>query len=76
LRNLIKGGKGKRAAMVFLVCVGKGLLREKPTYKLVVKEFGYIGNPSGYNNQYSKGLQGFTKEEISGIETQILPFCR
>lgn len=76
LHNLIKGEKGKRAAMVFLVCVDKGLLRKKPTYKLVVEEFGNIGNPSGYNNQYSKGLQGFTKEEISGIETQILPFCR
>ena len=49
LHKLIDGRKGKSVAIVIKVCCDYGIMMAKPTYTQVKKEFGDIGDKSGYN---------------------------
>lgn len=54
LHKLIDGRKGKFVAIVIKVCCDCGIM-VKPTYTQVKKEFGDIGDKSGYNAYMNDG---------------------
>ena len=55
LHKLIDGRKGKFVAIVIKVCCDCGITMAKPTYTQVKKEFGDIGDKSGYNAYMTDG---------------------
>ena len=55
LHKLIDGRKGKFVAIVIKVCCDYGIMMAKPTYTQVKKEFGDIGDKSGYNAYMTDG---------------------
>lgn len=68
LHSLIDGKRGKFVALVILVSIEEGIL-QKPTYKQVSDEFGYIGNKSGYNKYLNSNM--YNKEEVKGIKRAL-----
>lgn len=60
---LMKGKKGKDAALIIMACIKKGWM-VKPTYTQVLNEFGDVGCKTGYNRYLNE--QRFTKEEVEG----------
>lgn len=77
LHLLIDGQKGKFVAIVIHVCVEMGLMG-KPTFGVLKAEFGNIGNPSGFNNQYKRIKETQDrkswKTEIDGIKSHFITF--
>lgn len=68
LHNAMKEKKGKAAALIMYVAVESGIII-KPTYTQVYREFGNIGNKSGYCRYYSS--HPFTDEEKEGAKKMI-----
>lgn len=64
IHAVMKGKKGKEAALVILAAIMKGWLH-KPTYPQVEGEFGYIGAQQGFTAYLHE--EKFTKDEIEGI---------
>lgn len=68
IHTIMQGKKGKDAVLVLLACVLKGWM-DRPTYKQVVDEFGYIGSKTGYNRYFAESM--FTTEEIKGAKSRL-----
>lgn len=68
LEELIKGKVGRAVALIIYTAIDMGLIT-KPTFPQVQKQFGDIGNDSGYN-KYIKGNL-FDKNEIEGIKKRL-----
>ena len=68
MKKLIRGKKGKRAALVVTCFWEEGWLIEKPTYEQITMLCGDIGNRSGYYNQLGKV---FPKSEKDVIKQQM-----
>lgn len=64
IHEVMKGRKGKGAALVILACMRLGWLVGKPTFSQVKEEFGDIGAQQGFTN-YLREYR-FTCEEIEG----------
>ena len=73
LHELIDGNKGRRVALVILVCEAMGLMNN-PGYAVMMKEFGYIGARSGYNRFHDMGIKNYKKEEADGIMVHLAGF--
>lgn len=69
LHKAMKNKKGKGAALVIRVAINSGWI-DKPTYKAVADEFGYIGHRSGFN-KYMDDKYRFSDEEIQGVKAQL-----
>lgn len=54
LHKVLKGCKGKQVVIYLKACLELGWLKEKPTFVPVKKEFGNIGNCSGFNKYMSE----------------------
>ena len=63
IHDIMKGKKGKGAALIILAAVKKGWL-QKPTYPQVADEFGNIGAKQGFTAYLHE--EKFTKNEIEG----------
>ena len=63
IHALADGKKGKDFALIILACLLKGWI-DKPTYTQVTKEFGNIGDKSGYNKYMHEIYH--SKEELEG----------
>lgn len=68
IHTIMQGKKGKDAVLVLLACVLNGWM-DRPTYKQVVDEFGYIGSKTGYNRYFAESM--FTTEEIKGAKSRL-----
>ncbi len=80
LHSLLDNKKGRWAGLVVAISVRLGLLA-KPTFKMLVAEFGDIGNESGFNKYYDiagKALKGeintYRKDEIGIIKDKFSCF--
>ena len=80
LHSLLDNKLGRWAGLVVAISVKMGLL-VKPTFKMLVAEFGDIGNESGFNRYFGiadKALNGeintYTKNEISIIKDKFSCF--
>lgn len=73
LHELIDGKKGRRVALVVLVCEAMGLMTN-PGHAVMMKEFGYIGARSGYNRFHDMGIKNYKKEEADGIMVHLAGF--
>lgn len=80
LHSLLDNKLGRFAGLVVAISVKLGLLA-KPKFKMLVAEFGDIGNESGFNRYYiiaEKALKGeintYQKEEISIIKDKFSCF--
>lgn len=73
LHELIDGKKGRRVALVILVCEAMGLMTN-PGHAVMMKEFGYIGARSGYNRFHDMGIKNYKKEEADGIMVHLAGF--
>ena len=60
---VMKGKKGKDAALIILACIKKGWL-VKPTFSQVKDEFGDIGVQQGFTSYLNENK--FSKEELDG----------
>ena len=58
LHSLLDNKLGRWAGLVVAISVKMGLL-VKPTFKMVVAEFGDIGNESGFNKYYKLGGKAY-----------------
>ena len=63
LHAIMKGKRGKGAALIILAAIKKGWL-QKPTYPQVADEFGNIGAKQGFTHYLNENK--FTKNEIEG----------
>lgn len=68
IHALADGKKGKDFALIILACMLKGWI-DKPTYTQVTKEFGNIGDKSGYNKYMHEIYH--SKEEIEGAKNSL-----
>lgn len=82
LHSLLDKKLGRWAGLVVAISVKMGLL-VKPTFKMVVAEFGDIGNESGFNKYYKLGGEAydgnsnrasFEEDEISTIKDKFSCF--
>ena len=64
IHTLMKGKKGKDAALIILVCIKKGWMA-KPTYTQVKNEFGDIGAQQGFTKYLNSAM--ISNEEIEGV---------
>lgn len=64
LHEIMRGKKGKDAALIILVCVKEGWMH-KPTFKQVEEEFGDIGTQQGFTI-YFNCEDKFSPDEIEG----------
>ena len=64
------GKKGKAAAIIIKAAIRLGWMK-RPTSTAVQKEFGDIGNVSGYNKYMSENDRQITDEEIAGTEREL-----
>ena len=64
LHNLIKGKKGRDAALVVLACMEKGWMT-RPTFTQLKKELGVVGSQQAFNQYLHQHL--FTSEELEGM---------
>lgn len=69
LHELINGRKGKDVCLIVKASMQLGWIT-KPTFSQLQKEFGNIGNKSGYN-KYMSLPNAFTKQELEGIQTAL-----
>lgn len=65
IKALIKGKRGKSLALLILACMRKGWIT-KPTFSQIEKEFGDVGDQSGYN-RYVNNNYLISKEEIDDM---------
>lgn len=63
IHTLMKGQKGKGAALIILACIKIGWISQ-PTYTQVKNEFGDIGVQQGFTRYLKESM--FSKEEIEG----------
>lgn len=63
------GKKGKGLALIITASINLGWIT-KPTFTQLQKEFGNIGNKSGYN-KYMSLPNAFTRQELEGIQTAL-----
>lgn len=82
LHSLLDNKLGRWAGLVVAISVKMGLL-VKPTFKMVVAEFGDIGNESGFNKYYKLGGEAydgkskrasFEEDEINTIKDKFSCF--
>ena len=64
IHDIMKGKKGKGAALIILAAVKKGWL-QKPTFAQIKEEFGDIGTQQNITAYLHE--EKFTKDEIEGI---------
>ena len=69
LHKAMEGKAGKEAALIIRTALREGLIN-KPTFAAVEKEFGDIGNRSGYN-KYMSDQYNFTEDEVAGARKQL-----
>ena len=69
LHKAMEGKAGKEAALIVRTAIQEGLI-SKPTFTAVKKEFGDIGNRSGYN-KYMNDKYNFSEDEITGAKKQL-----
>lgn len=67
LHDLMKGRQGKDAALIMKACFDLGYIL-KPNFGMVEKEFGDIGNRSGYNKYLNYLL---TVDEINSMKETL-----
>ena len=69
LHKAMDGKAGKDAALIIRTAIQGGLI-SKPTFTAVEKEFGHVGNRSGFN-KYMSDKYFFTEDEITGAKKQL-----
>ena len=68
LHKIMRGKKGKDAALIVLASIRKGWML-KPTYTQVAEEFGDIGSRQSFSTYFDKNK--FTLNEIDGAENSL-----
>lgn len=71
LHDAMDGRKGKAAVIVIKAAIRLGWIIKRPTATAVQKEFGDIGNVSGYNKYMSENDRQITDEEIAGAKQML-----
>lgn len=73
LHTLIDGKKGKFVAEVIYTCKNLGLIKEKPKFPVIEREFNGVGSKQGFNNYYSKPYT-FDNGELQNIRAFLTEF--